>query len=1138
MSAHAIHHMTVETSDKSWKRGFWSIWATQFQESFSDLAYRWLVISFVTHMAIDAESTREYLKALAGILFAAPFVLFSPTGGFLADRYSKRLVILGTKFAEMLVMGVALAGLALGSLPIMLLALFLRGIQSSCYSPSKFGMLPEVLPEARLSWGNGVVELGSFIAIVAGTVAGTTLYSRFSGQLVYAGIILFAVTLIGVLLSATLPRVPPAGGTKPLRINPFSGLGEEWKAMRQDRTLFLAVLGITYFFMLATLLQLAVNDYGLEVLKVGSDRTGYLLAAIGIGIGLGSVAAGYLSGGKIEYGLVPLGAAGMTLFSLLFSRGPDFVTAALLVGVLGFAGGFFAVPVMAIIQHRPDPARKGGIIAVSNQLSFIGVGLAGVIYAGLTALLHLSVPSVFLVGGLMTLVATIYAIKLMPDALLRLVVWVLVHSIYRMRVQGRENVPAKGGALLVCNHLSLVDALLLGGSTDRHIRFLMFKGLYDRPIIGLFARAARAIPISSDQRPREMIRSLRTASEAIRNGEVVCIFAEGQMTRIGQMLPFRRGFERIMKNIDAPIIPVHLDGVWGSIFSFERGRYIWKVPHRALHPITVSYGKPLPSTATAVEVRQAVQELQTEAYREHGRRLKPLPYAFIRNARRHPFRIAMADATKRLRFGSALTRALLLAKRLEREWAGQDMVGILLPPSLAGALVNFAALICGKVPVNLNYTLTSEGVASCARQCSIQTVITSRAFLERVKIDVPGRAILLEDAVSNPGTVEKVRALFSALLLPASMLVRRSVQPQDLATVIFSSGSTGDPKGVMLTHDNVVSNIAQLEQCFGFDENDRILGILPFFHSFGFTGTLMLPLTRGLGVVFHPNPFDARTIGALVMEHGVTFLLATPTFLQSYTRRCDAEQFGSVKLVLVGAEKLQERTAQAFEDKFGVRPLEAYGCTECSPAVTVNTRDFRARGFRQVGAKRGKIGHALPGVSIRIVDPETMEPLPVGQQGLMLVRGPNVMKGYLGRPAETAKVIRDGWYVTGDIATIDEDGFVEITDRLSRFSKIGGEMVPHVRVEEKLQELANATDQVFVVTGGPDEKKGERLLVLHTLDEAHLKECLERLDQTGLPNLWVPRPGAFFKVEAIPYLGTGKLDLRKIRELALGLANG
>jgi acyl-[acyl-carrier-protein]-phospholipid O-acyltransferase/long-chain-fatty-acid--[acyl-carrier-protein] ligase len=1131
MDAQTLEMPAVESSSK-WKRDFWSVWATQFQESFSDNAYRWIVVSFVANLAL-AGKERDLLNTVAGVLFAAPFVLFSPLGGYLADRYSKRSVILGTKFAEIFVMAVALTGLVFANLPIMLGALFLRGIQSSCYSPSKFGMLPEILPESRLSWGNGLIELGSFMAIITGTVAGTSLYSLFEGRLGYAGLILFVVTLLGVAVSATLPRVRAAASTKPLRLNPFGELVHQWQAIRSDRTLFLAVLGVTYFFMLAALLQNAVQYYGKDILHISQTQIGYLQAAIGIGIGVGSFCAGYLSGGKIEYGLIPLGSAGLTTFAIMLSTAPPFALAAVYLSILGFAGGFFAVPVMAIIQHRPDAEKKGGVIAASNQMSFIGIGFASVLYGLLTGVLDLPTPTVFLIGGAMTFGATVYAMKLMPDSVLRLIVWVLVHSVYRMRVKGRENIPAKGGALFVCNHLSLVDAMLLAGSTERHMRFLMYKGLYDRPLIGMFARATRTIPISSEQRPRDMIRSLRTASEAIRNGEVVVIFAEGQMTRIGQLLPFRRGFERIMKGVDAPIIPVHLDGVWGSIFSFERGRYIWKLPKRALHPITVSYGTPMLPTSTAIEVRQAVQELQTDAYRDHGQHLKPLPYAFLKTARRHPFRMAVADGTKSLRFGTALQRTTFLANRLARVWEGQEMVGILLPPSIAGALVNFAALLNGKVPVNLNYTLSSEGLASCAKQCSIQTVITSKALLERLKIEVPGKAILLEDAVANPTAMEKLKALVDAWLLPASIVVRRKVKPEDLATIIFSSGSTGDPKGVMLTHDNVVSNIAQLEQCVGFERSDRLLGILPFFHSFGFTGTLALPLTGGRGVVFHPNPFDARTIGALVAQHKVTFLLATPTFLQGYIRRCDAAQFGSLKLVLVGAEKLQERTAQAFEDKFGIRPLEAYGCTECSPAVTVNTRDFRAAGFRQVGAKRGKIGHALPGISVRIVDPDSFEPLPIGTPGLMLVRGPNVMKGYLGRPAETARAIRDDWYVTGDIATIDEDGFVEITDRLSRFSKIGGEMVPHIKVEEKLHDLAGVEEQVFAVTGGPDEKKGERLLVLHTLDDGRLKDCLDRLDECGLPNLWVPRPQAFFRVEAIPYLGTGKMDLRKIRELAL-----
>jgi acyl-[acyl-carrier-protein]-phospholipid O-acyltransferase/long-chain-fatty-acid--[acyl-carrier-protein] ligase len=314
------------------------------------------------------------------------------------------------------------------------------------------------------------------------------------------------------------------------------------------------------------------------------------------------------------------------------------------------------------------------------------------------------------------------------------------------------------------------------------------------------------------------------------------------------------------------------------------------------------------------------------------------------------------------------------------------------------------------------------------------------------------------------------------------------------------------------------------------------MGILPFFHSFGFTVGLWLPAVHGIGVVFHPNPLDAGSISELVSKYSVTFLIATPTFLQAYMRRASPEHFGSLQYVLVGAEKLPERTALAFEDTFGIRPLEGYGCTECSPVVAVNGRDFRAPGFRQVAARRGTIGHPLPGVSVRIVDPETREPLPLNKPGMLLVKGPNIMKGYLGRPEKTAEVLQDGWYTTGDIATMEEDGFLTITDRLTRFSKIGGEMVPHIKIEEKLNELAGATEQVFSVSAVPDEKKGERIVVLYTLSDEELAPVLAKLAESDLPALWKPKKDQFFHVDALPYLGTGKLDLRALKTRAAELA--
>jgi acyl-[acyl-carrier-protein]-phospholipid O-acyltransferase/long-chain-fatty-acid--[acyl-carrier-protein] ligase len=1137
----------------SWRRGFWSLFATQFQGAFSDNIFKFLVIFLVINTRPPEE--RDQLISVALGLFALPFLLFSMAGGFLADRFGKREVIIGTKAAEILIMTLGLAGFWLGSVPFLLAVIFLMSAQSAIFGPSKYGSLPELLPTSRLSWGNGVFGLGTFVAIISGGVLAGVLHERLAGRLEWAGVLLIALAGMGLLASLGVSRLPPANPGKQFRINFVGDLWVNIRKAGKDRVLSLAIVGSVYFWFLGALFgEPTILVYSQDVLRLKEIQIAMLRACLAIGIGVGSAAAGYLSGRKIEYGLIPLGAFGLSACAALLAwPGLSPGGAAVILGLLGFSGGFYIVPINALIQHRPDAKDKGSIIAANAWLTSLGVFLASGAFWALKTGLGLQPTTIFLVGAVVTFLGTFYAARLVPDSLLRLLLWMLTHTLYRIRVEGRENIPEKGGALFVANHLSMVDALLLQASTDRPIRFLMFKGMYERSWIKPFARIMRVIPISSQIRPREMIHALRAASEAIQHGEVVCIFAEGQITRIGQMLPFRRGFERIMQGVEAPIVPVCLDGVWGSIFSFEQGRFLWKWPRRIPYPVTICYGKPMPATATHVEVRQVVQELSAEAWRHRKPRMETLDRAFIRTARKHPFRFAMADArTPHLRFGAALTRTVFLARRLKPVWQGQKMVGILLPPSVLGALVNFAALLLGKAPVNLNYTVSDEVLAACARQCGLKTVVTSKAFLDKLKLKAPGEeAVWLEELLGleaagerkvrrNPNRGEKLTALLMAWLLPAGLLERalgrdRRSHLDDLATVIFSSGSTGDPKGVMLSHFNVVSNIEQMEQTFAMNGRDRFMGILPFFHSFGFTGTLCLPGVSGVGVAFHPTPLDASAVGNLVRNYAITFLLTTPTFLQLYLRSCEPEDLGSLQFLVTGAEKLPERLAVAFEDKFGLRPMEGYGCTECSPVVAVNTHDFRSIGFRQVGAKRGKIGHPLPGISVRIVDAVTMEPLPVGQPGLLLVKGPNVMQGYLGRPDKTADVLRDGWYVTGDIAALDEDGFLQITDRLSRFSKIGGEMVPHIKVEEKLHELAEATEQTFVVTSVPDEKKGERLVVLHKLPDGRLQACLERIARSDLPNLWKPKADAFFRVEAFPCLGTGKLDLRRVKEMAAAL---
>ncbi len=1134
----------ISRQSESNLRGFWSLIVTQFQGAFSDNVLKWLVVFMILGMNVSSTELHR-VGELVTALFSLPFILFSMAGGFFADRFSKRTISVSVKIFEMGVMLLALAGFWLNQIPMLLGCVFLMGVHSSFFGPSKYGLLPELLPERKLSWGNGLLELGTFMAIILGTVAAASMSKHFHGHQTWSGSILIALAVIGFITSLGITRVPAADPGRKFRANFLSDLFAQLRLVRRDRALTLAFLGNTYFFFLGQLLQLNVFFYGAQILHLDEIGIGQLSIALALGIGLGSAAAGYLSGGKIEYGLVPLGAFGMSLVSAWLSVPGLSVNAALVqLSLLGFTGGFFIVPIAALLQHRPDPAKKGEVLAAANLLSFVGIFFASGAYYLLADVAGMSPGQIFLFGGVLTLAGAIYVLFLLPDALLRFILWLLTRTIYRIRIQGRDNIPAKGGALFVCNHVSFVDALLLLASTDRQVRFMMFKDIYEQRWMKPFARILGVIPISSEQRPREMIQALQTASDAIRAGEVVCIFAEGQITRIGLLLPFRRGFERIMKDVEAPIIPVGLDGVWGSVFSFQKGRFLWKLPRRLPYPVTINYGQPLPHTATPFEVRSAVQKLLVEAWQGRKARMRSLPIAFVHAARKHPLRFAMADALNpKVNFYSALGRTIFLARRLKRIWAGQKMVGMLLPPSVPGALVNHAAMLLGKVPVNLNYTLSEEALASCIRQCDIKTIVTSKVVLEKLKLELPGEMVLLEEVAAAPGFGEKLAAFLIAWLVPDRVVQRvlgaeTKTGLDDLATVIFSSGSTGDPKGVMLSHYNIGSNIEQLEQVFGVSRRDCFLGILPFFHSFGFTGTLCLPAVLGVGVAYYPNPLDAKSIGPLVRDYRVTFLLATPTFLQFYLRSCSAEDFGSLRVVMTAAEKLPDRLASAFEERFGIRPLEGYGCTECAPAVTVNTPDFRSAGFRQVGAKRGKIGHPLPGVSVRIVDPETQAPLATGQPGLLLVRGPNVMQGYLGQPEKTAEVLRDGWYTTGDVAAIDEDGFLQITDRLSRFSKIGGEMVPHIKVEEKLHELAGVAEQTFVVTGVPDEKKGERLVVLHKLADGQLPACLEKLSQCDLPNLWKPRADQFFRVEAFPQLGTGKLDLRQVREIAMKSSAG
>ena len=503
---------------------------------------------------------------------------------------------------------------------------------------------------------------------------------------------------------------------------------------------------------------------------------------------------------------------------------------------------------------------------------------------------------------------------------------------------------------------------------------------------------------------------------------------------------------------------------------------------------------------------------------------------FLRTAKRRWSSFCMADSTGReLTFGRALVGSLLLARAIRRHVPAGSSIGLLLPASVGGALANIAASIAGRVPVNLNFTAGRDAMAAAIDRCAICVTLTSRTFLAKVNIPHAPGMLFLEDLLTETTGLSKTLTLIAARLLPAPLVERCFLDPAGadaLATVIFSSGSTGVPKGVMLSHRNLLANVDGANALFGLGDDDVVLGVLPFFHSFGYTVTLWLPLVVGFGAVYHPNPTDAKTIGEMAATYGATLLVTTPTFCAAYVRKCQPEQFATLRLAIVGAERLREPIASAFKKKFGVELIEGYGCTEMAPVVAVNVPDAAGRGSRA-----GTVGRPLPGISAKIVDPDTGEGPLIGKEGLLLVTGPNQMRGYLGEPDLTRDLQRDGWYVTGDIATIDADGFIRITDRLSRFSKIAGEMVPHMKVEEQLQTLLH-DPHTCVVTAVPDAVKGERLVALYTDPDLTAQAVWERLSRCDLPKLWIPKREDLHIVDAIPTLGTGKVDLRAVRQAA------
>ena len=1144
-------------------RSYLGILFTQMLGALNDNLFRFFAVCIAQPVLGN-----EAALSVGAAVFTLPYLLLAVPAGFLADRYSKRTVIVSCKVAEIAIMVLGLLAIMTGNVWLLVSVVALMGGQSALFGPSKYGAIPETVTHEHLSSANGAMGLVTVGASAAGTALGYWLYGATIpdisnpnwANLQIPAFLLIGISVVGLLASLIIGRLPAADTSRKLELNIASATVRDLRLLKSSRPLFRTALGIAFFWMLASLAQMNIDPFAERVLGLEKSTIGLLMATLVLGLGGGSVFAGVISGGKVELGLVPLGATGITVSAILlcvsgYLVDPSlsaigqsaFVWSCVWLFLLGFSAGLFDIPLEANLQHRSDTATRGTILAATNFLTFAFIMVAAGLFFVMSNVFQMGPGAIFLVCGLGTIPVIVYAFQMLPQATIRFVVWVFSHLFYRIQVIGKQHIPQEGGGLLVCNHVSWLDGILLIMMSDRPIRMLAYADYVDVPgPVGWLCRTYGTIPIKAEAGPKALLRSLKEARKAAENGDLVCIFAEGALTRTGQLFPFQRGLLRIVEGTSVPVIPTYLDELWGSIFSYHGGKFFWKWPRRWPYPFTIMFGEPLHDANDVSRVRQAVEELGVQALKHRKSSLIPARQ-FLRACRKARMRSKVADsAGADITGGKLLTAALAFRRVLGRGLLAADekMVGVLLPPSAGGAITNAALSLMGKVAVNLNYTLSDDVLNFCIKEAGIKHVITSQKFLEKKPMKLDADVVFAEDLKTQISGVDKLTSLVAAFVEPIFLLERRlgltKIDPDELMTIIFTSGSTGEPKGVMLSHRNVGSNIASANQLFQINTNDVLLGILPFFHSFGYSLMLWLPLTLDPKGVYHFNPLDGRMVGKLCEQHKVTIIAATPTFLKTYLKRCSKEQMAHMDLAIVGAEKLPQKLAEEFHEKFGVWPTEGYGTTELSPLAAANVPDHRsnATGPGQTGTRLGTIGRPVPNVMARIVDVDTGQELPQGEAGLMHIRGPNVMLGYLNRPEKTAEVIQDGWYNTGDIAFIDEDGFITITGRLSRFSKIGGEMVPHIRIEEELNKVVDDPDAEeavvrVAVTAVPDEQKGERIIVLHRELNKPIDAILRALSEAGMPNLWLPSADSFLRVDEIPLLGTGKLDLQGVKQRAM-----
>lgn len=1145
-------------------RGFVAYLVVAFLNACVDLAHK---ITIQNTLMKSLEGTELIaLTAVVNAMILIPFVLLFSPAGFISDKFDKTRVV---RVASLVSVGISVAVLVAYYAGMFWAAFWLTlalAAQSAIYSPAKYGLIKSIVGVERLGQANGIVQALTIVAILSGSFAFSFAFEHWYGGAHDPAQIVANIWPIGILLvmfsageafcSWCLPifGADPEGARATFNFKRYLTLAylkENMRVVHSDRNIWLSIIGLSLFWGVS---QVVVAAFPAHYKAVFGDDNAIIvqgiLALSGVGMIIGATIAGNMSRHHIEHGVIPVGALGIFIALMVFATHANVWLLGACSLLFGVCGGFVLVPMNATIQYLAEEQQMGKTIAGNNfvqNIAMIAFLAASVVLVEIT---HASTEAIFISVAVICLIGGIYAVLELPHLFTRIWMLPFLKTSYRFHVQGLENLPPRGGALLLGNHTSWIDWMLLQAASPRAIKFVMYRGIYERRYLNWLFKLFHVIPIGKGG-TRGSLKAIRERLEA---GEVVALFPEGHISYNGQIDEFRRGYEVAIRDLDdVCIVPFYLRGLWGSTFSRADEHYKALTARRGKRDIIVAFGKPLRRFVGHVEMKQQVVALSFSTWEHFMARQQPFVHHWLGHAKRGLFRTAAVDSTgmnlNHLKFATAVFAFVGYFRRVLK---GGENVGVLLPGSTIAAIVNVALFVMGKVPVNLNYTGSRQALQAALDKADIRQVITSHQFLERLTARgfdfhdmLADKALYAEEIGTAISRVTKIRTLLEVLLLPASVLKLLYFSPkslEDTATILFSSGSEGEPKGIELSHKNILANIRQISDLFNFQRNDAVLNSLPVFHSFGLTVTMLMPLCEGVKMISVPDPTDAAAVGKMAARHGASIILGTSTFFRLYVRnrRLHPLMFQNARLVISGAEKLKPEVREAFKLKFSKEMCEGYGATETAPVAAVNTPSFLDPDTMKelTFSRDGSVGLPLPGTIIKIVDPQTLQDMPTGEDGLIIIGGPQVMRGYLNDPQKTAEVIVElggvRYYKTGDKGHIDEAGFVYVTDRYSRFAKIGGEMVSLGSVEEHVAR-ALGDGEPFCAVSVPDAKKGEAIVLLVQTENA-ARDIAAQIKDSGLMPLM--RPAHILPVEKLPMLASGKADFKNAKKIALEILEG